>query len=272
MFEYSLKRSFLSDMGLYTRLVLFIVFVAFAMVFTDPITLSIILLVCIFLCVSAGMSLKQMLSTLKPLAVVFGFLFVFSAFTYSVENVRHDFARHIYFVLYESKFFTLSLSSGGMLFGLSFVLKMMVMMFASALLVFTSPMEEVLLFLEKIGFPYQIGLMLSIALRFIPTLSKEVVQIQEAQKARGAGFKHKGGAKQAVKGTIPLFVPMIVSSIRRSDTMAMSMISRGYGFSKKRTQLVELPVKLSDIIYIFILVGVASLLLFANAKFGLGVL
>jgi energy-coupling factor transport system permease protein len=272
MFEFSRKQTILSKMGLYARLVLFGAFVAIAMIYTDPIALAVMLMVCIFLCLLAGMSLKQMLSTTKPLLTVFGFLFLFSSFTYSVNNVNHEYARHVYFTLYDSKFMTVALSSGGMLFGVSFVFKMMVMMFASALLVYTSPMEEILLFLEKIGFPYQIGLMMSIALRFIPTLSKEVAQIQEAQKARGAGFKRKGGTKQAVKGTIPLFVPMIVSSIRRSDTMAMSMISRGYGFSKHRTQLATISMNVLDIFYILILIGITSFLLFAKTKLGLGVL
>ena len=272
MFEFSRKITFLSQMGLFARLALFSVFVALAMVFTDPITLAAILLVCVLLCILAGMSLKKMLSTLKPLLSVFGFLFLFSAFTFNVDNVMHDYARHVYLTVYQSKFLDIALTSGGMLFGFSFALKMMVMMFASALLIFTSPIEEILLFLEKIGLPYQIGLMMSIALRFIPTLSKEVSQIQEAQKARGAGIKQKGGTRQAVKGTIPLFVPMIVSSIRRSDTMAMSMISRGYGFKNHRTQLVSLSLNILDVIYILVLVGIASFLFYSKARFGLGVL
>lgn len=272
MFEYSRKESFLSEMGLYTRLALFIVFVIMAMVFTDPILLGAILLVCILLCVIAGMSLGQMFSTLKPLAMIFGFLFLFSSLTFSIDHVQHSYAKIVYFSIFQSKFMDVALTSGGMLFGLSFVLKMMIMMFSSALLVFTSPMEEMLYFLERTGVPYQMGLMMSIALRFIPTLTREVTQIQEAQKARGAGYKHKGGARQSVQGTIPLFVPMIVSSIRRSDTMAMSMISRGYGYQKKRTQMVELPFTVQDGLYILALVGITSVLLYAKLKMGLGVL
>lgn len=270
MFEYSQKVTFLSKMGFYTRLLLFVVFIVLIMMFSSTTFLAWLLLVTTILCLIAGVSMKDLLSSLKPLSLVFFFIFIFTALSFDVSDVQHEYAQKVYFIIYEGKFITLSLTSGGMLAGLAFVIKMVIMMFSSALFVCTTPMEEILHFMEIIGMPYQLGLMMSIALRFFPTLTDEVSQIQQAQKARGAGVKHSGGTKQAIKGTIPLFVPMIVSSIRRSDTMAMSMISRGYGYKDSRTNLVTLTFDLMDVLYSIIIILILAILIWLKIKTGFG--
>ena len=270
MFEFSQKTTIISEMSFFTKLILFIVFIILSMVYSNPSILLIILIISIILCLIAGMSLPNLVSSLKPLLLIFILLFIFTSFTYDISNVRSELARRVFFTIYESRFLNIKLTSGGMLAGLAFVLKMAIMMFSSALFVFTTPMEEVLFFMEKIGLPYQLGLMMSIAMRFIPTLTNEVVQIQDAQKTRGAGIKHESGTKQAVKGTIPLFVPMIVSAIRKSDTMAMSMISRGYGYENKRTQIVELRFNLHDALISLLIILVSMTLIYYHIRLGFG--
>ena len=69
--------------------------------------------------------------------------------------------------------------------------------------------------------------MMTIALRFIPTLMDETDKIMKAQKARGADFE-SGGLIQKAKNLIPLLVPLFISSFRRADELAMAMEARGY--------------------------------------------
>lgn len=272
MFEYSTKQSIISELSLPTKALLFVFFVFLAMLISDPVVLFPILLVCIFLCIISGMSIGGLLSSIKPILLIFVFLFIFSAFTYNTDLAIHDYAKMVFFSIYDGKSIDIGLTSGGLLFGLGFVLKMLIMMYASALLAFTSPVEDLLYGLQKIGLPYQLGLMMTIAIRFIPTLTREVEQIQQAQRARGSMLVETKGPGQTIKNTVPLFVPMIVSSIRRSDTMAMSMVSRGFGFTNQRTVLVEITLMLKDYLFAIALVIATIALLYIRNRMGLGIL
>lgn len=260
-------------MNLYSKFAIFAGFVAVAMVFNSPLTLLPFFLLCLVLCMLSGVSAVSLLKTTKAVLSIFLFLFIFSAFIYDVNAAHSEAAKIIYFTLFKTKFVTIALTSGGMLTGLNFVLKMMIMIFAANFFSQTTSVEEMLFGLNRIGLPYQFGLMLSIALRFIPTLSKEVEQIQQAQKSRGASEKKKKGGKGAsVQGVIPLFVPMIVSSMRRSDTMAMSMTSRGYGFSNKRTQLLDIKFGFAQLLFCIFNIGILAVCIYLKQKYGIGVI
>lgn len=222
-----------------SKFVIFAALTTASMVLTDPLVLAAMLVACVALTLSAGVSRERLVSSLKPLALVMVLLFVFTAFTYDPSLARHDYARTTLLPIWEGGFLSIAVTTGGLLFGLSFVMKILTMMFASVYLIGTTPMEEILAALQKLGLPSAVGLIATVAFRFMPTMLDEVDTIKDAQRARGAGRAtgEDKKSKQAVKGTIPLFVPMIVSSMRRSDTMAMSMVSRGFGYSKRRTQM-----------------------------------
>ncbi|MEH7248097.1 energy-coupling factor transporter transmembrane component T [Neobacillus niacini] len=266
--------SFFKGMNLYSKFALFIGFVAVAIVINNPLHLLPVFFLVLIMCFSAGVSLKSMTNMIKGVSGIFLILFIFSSFIYDVTSAQTEMAKTVYFVLWETKFIDIGLTSGGMLTGANFILKMLIMIFASNLFSQTTTIEEMLFGLNRIGLPYQVGLMLSIALRFIPTLKKEVEQIQQAQKSRGASSKKKANGKKGavVKGVIPLFVPMIVSSMRRSDTMAMSMTSRGYGYTNKRTQLLDIKFGIPQLIFILIIIIVFALCLYAKSNYGIGVL
>jgi len=268
------KDPYLKRMNLYSKFAIFAGFVAVAMVFNNPFSQLPILLICLALCMAAGIKVKALLNTVKTVVSIFMILLVFSALIYNINSAHHEIAKQVYFVFFKTSFMTVSLTSGGILMGLNFIIKMMIMILAANLFSQTTTVEEMLFGLNRIGLPYQIGLMLSISLRFIPTLTKEVEQIQQAQKSRGASTKRnkKGGKRAVVQGIIPLFVPMIVSSMRRSDTMAMSMTSRGYGFSNKRTQLFDIKFRFAQLLFCLADICVVAACIYIKRKYGIGVL
>ena len=90
-------------------------------------------------------------------------------------------------------------------------------------------------------------MMMTIALRFIPTLMDETDKIMMAQKARGADFDN-GGLIQKAKSLIPLLVPLIVSSFRRADELAMAMESRAYRGGAGRTRMKQLKFSSNDLL------------------------
>lgn len=104
----------------------------------------------------------------------------------------------------------------------------------------TDGLESLLGPLKKLRLPvHELAMMMSIALRFIPTLIEETDKIMSAQKARGADFE-SGSIFQRAKALVPLLVPLFVSAFRRANDLAMAMEARCYRGGDHRTRLREL--------------------------------
>ena len=111
----------------------------------------------------------------------------------------------------------------------------------------TDGIERLLTPLQKIGVPtHEIAMMMSIALRFIPTLLEETDKIMKAQQARGADFE-SGNIFKRAKSLIPILVPLFVSAFRIAQDLAMAMEARCYRGGKGRTRLHEMKFKAKDI-------------------------
>ena len=101
-------------------------------------------------------------------------------------------------------------------------------------------MEKLLRPLKKLNFPvHELSMMMSIALRFIPTLIQETDKIISAQKARGADFD-SGNLIQKAKALIPILIPLFISSFRRAEELAIAMECRCYHGDEGRTSLRQL--------------------------------
>ena len=96
-------------------------------------------------------------------------------------------------------------------------------------------------------------MMMSIALRFIPTLIEETEKIMNAQKSRGADFSSGGLIKRA-KALIPILVPLFVSAFKRADELAVAMECRCYRGDKNRTKLVKLECRARDYLMLVVFV------------------
>lgn len=110
----------------------------------------------------------------------------------------------------------------------------------------TDGLESLLAPLNKIKFPvHELALMMSISLRFIPTLMQETDKIMKAQTARGVDFT-SGPIKDRIKAIIPLLIPLFVSSFKRAEELAVAMESRGYRGGEGRTKYRQLNWGLKD--------------------------
>lgn len=116
----------------------------------------------------------------------------------------------------------------------------------------TDGIERLLNPFKKIGLPaHELAMMMTIALRFIPTLIEETDKIMKAQKARGADFESGSIVKRA-KSLVPILVPLFVSSFRRAEDLATAMEARCYRGGEGRTRLKELHINKNDIIAIIV--------------------
>jgi energy-coupling factor transport system permease protein len=110
----------------------------------------------------------------------------------------------------------------------------------------TDGIESLLKPFKKIGVPaHELAMMMTIALRFIPTLMDETDKIMKAQMARGADFE-SGNLISRAKSLIPILVPLFISSFRRADELAMAMESRCYKGGEGRTRMKQLKITKRD--------------------------
>ncbi len=127
----------------------------------------------------------------------------------------------------------------------------------------TDGLENLLSPLKKIHLPvHELAMMMTIALRFIPTLIEETDKIMSAQRSRGADFE-SGNLIRRAKSLIPILVPLFISAFRRADELAVAMECRGYRGDVGRTRLKQLKMTVSDYLSfaVFILVSAAALVL-----------
>lgn len=123
-------------------------------------------------------------------------------------------------------------------------------------------LESLLSPLKKIHFPvHELALIMSIALRLIPTLIEETDKIINAQKARGAAFESRNPFKK-IKAMLPVLIPLFVSSFRRADDLADAMDSRCYRGAKGRTRMKTLHCHVGDILALLFWCAITVCILF----------
>jgi energy-coupling factor transport system permease protein len=129
----------------------------------------------------------------------------------------------------------------------------------------TDGIESILNPLKKIRLPvHEFAMMMSIALRFIPTLIEETDKIMSAQKARGADFETGGLIKRA-KAMLPILIPLFVSAFRRADELAIAMESRCYHGGEGRTRMKKLRMSASDFMALALGAALVAAVVFTNA-------
>ena len=214
-----------------TKLILVIVFIAALFLAVDWIGYAVMFAVTA-LCVRVStIKLKSLLKGLKPLIFIILLTGILNLF-YTKEGT----------VLFDWWIFTVT--TGGIKRAFLMVVRIMLLICGTLLLTYTtSPLaltdglEMLLSPLKKIKVPvHEMSMMMSMALRFIPTLIEETDKIMSAQKARGADFS-TGKLTDRARALLPLLVPLFVSSFRRADELAVAMESRCYHGGEGRTRM-----------------------------------
>jgi len=145
-----------------------------------------------------------------------------------------------------------------------FIRFVLIIFFSTLLTLTTTPLsladgiESGLAPLKRLKVPvHEIGLMLSMSLRFVPTLMDDTTRIMNAQRARGVDF-NEGNLIQKVNSVIPILIPLFASSFKRADALATAMEARGYQGGEGRTKYRVLEWKLPDTcaVIVMILLGV----------------
>lgn len=211
--------------------------------------------------VLSRISLSYFLKGLRPMIGLILFTVIFQMFFTP--------GSHVLFSFWIFKVSTESLINSVYIF-----FRFILIIFMSTILTLTTPpltladgIETGLAPLKKIKVPvHELGLMLSISLRFIPTLMDDTTMIMNAQKARGMDFG-EGSLIQKIKSVIPILIPLFVSSFRRADDLAIAMESRGYQGGDGRTKYRQLKWAKKDSLLVFSIFAMAGLLILWNSFF-----
>ena len=124
----------------------------------------------------------------------------------------------------------------------------------------TLGIEHLLSPFKRIGFPtHEVAMMISIALRFIPTLLEETQRIMKAQASRGVEFS-EGSLKEKILSIVSLIIPLFISAFQRAEDLANAMESRNYNPEAKRTRYKQLIWKISDTISFACVIMICSVL------------
>lgn len=259
--QYFLGNSFLHRMDARMKIVL--TFALIIAIFVCKSIPSLLLMVAItaFLVAVSSVPFKMVLKSVKPIAIIVIFTGILNLF-YVTGGTS----------LFEWKF--IHITTKGIYTAVFMAVRIICLVVISSLLTYTTTPTMLTDAIERLLSPLKIfkipvhtlAMMMTLALRFIPTLIEEIDRISNAQKARGADLD-SGGLVEKVKALIPIIVPLFVSSIRRAYELADAMDCRCYVGGDGRTRMKQMKLKGSDFVSLLVTAVLIAGLILLNHYF-----
>ena len=211
----------------------------------------------LFIILVSGLPFMLVLKSVKPLLFIIVLTLVLHAVMGQGEHV-----------LYQWNF--IKVTEEGLQLGVQMAMRLILLLMISSILTFTtSPIvltdgiEALLRPFRVVGVPaHELAMMMTIALRFIPTLMEETDRIIKAQTARGADFSG-GNLLVRAKNMLPILVPLFISAFRRADDLAVAMEARCYRGGEGRTRMHQLAYRSGDVmafVFAFAMIGLLAFL------------
>lgn len=179
----------------------------------------------------SGVPVRSVVKSIKPILILLIFTTALNLFFVSEGEVLVE-------------WWIFRITEGGLIFAAKMILRLLLLVMGASLLTLTTTpvdlthaIEKLLKPLNVVHFPvHELALIMSITLRFIPSLMDETDRIIRAQKARGADFE-SGNIFKRAKAFIPILIPLLIGAFKRADELAVAMDSRCYRGAKGRTKM-----------------------------------
>lgn len=248
--------SFVHKLDPRAKLVFVFTFIIVVFLANNIVTYSLLLAFTLFVILMSRIRLYFLINGLKPVIILMVFTFLLHVLFTREGDLLLDWG---FLKVYEE----------GLKQGIFISVRFLVLVFITSILTLTtSPIsitdgiETLLNPLKKIKLPvHELALMMSISLRFIPTLMDETDKIMKAQMARGSDLS-AGPIKDRLKAVVPLLVPLFVSAFKRAEDLATAMEVRGYRGGEGRTRYRQLKWNFRDTFSLLVLAAMAALLFF----------
>lgn len=240
--QYYPTQSFVHKLDPRLKLLFLIAYIVMLFVAKSFYSLALCAVILFAAIIAARVPIGSVLRSVKGILFILIFTSVLNIFFHGGERL-----------LWEWKIFHIYLE--GIIFAVFLMLRLFFLVMASSILTLTTTPVSLTDGLESLLFPltlikipvHVLALIMSIALRFIPTLMDETNRIISAQKARGAGFD-SGNLFKRVKAMIPVLIPLLISAFRRAEELGDAMDARCYSCGKKRTKYKKLRFGWRDLI------------------------
>lgn len=248
--------SFIHRLDARAKLVFVFLFIAVVFIANSWITYGILLLFTLFIIQLSKIRLYFLINGLKPVVILIIFTFLLHLI-FTREGA----------IIFEWKF--IKIYEEGLRQGIFISIRFFVLVILTSILTLTTTpisitdaLETLLNPLKKWKLPvHELALMMSISLRFIPTLMDETDKIMKAQMARGSDMT-TGSMKERMNAIVPLLIPLFVSAFKRAEDLATAMEVRGYKGGEGRTRYRKLEWATRDTIIIFALIVLAAVLVY----------
>ena len=243
MGQYIPGKSFLHKLDARVKIILSIVYMLLLFMSWNYLSIISVTLSVVLLTLLSGVSVKEYFRGTKV-------VIVFTLFS-ALLNIFYGEGEPIFTLGF------VSITENGIKSSIIVALRIVDLILVSSMLMFTTSPNDISFAIEKLISPLryfhvntqEIAMMMTIALRFIPTLLEETNKIINAQKSRGADFENGNIVKRA-KAMLPILMPLFVSSFRRAYQLAMAMDCRCYDSSKNRTRMKTLKMGSKDVLSI----------------------
>lgn len=210
----------------------------------------------------SGISLRMILKSLKPILPII----LFTA-ALNILFVKGDSEPLLTFWIFEIHYEGIEISVFMIVRIIFLIIGMSLLTYTTSPIVLTDAIESLMSPLRKIKFPvHELAMMMTIALRFIPTLVEETDKIMMAQKARGASLD-SGGLLKRAKSLVPILIPLFVSAFKRANELATAMECRCYKGGEGRTRLRTLKATRLDFCITMITLCVFGFVIINNIAF-----
>ena len=255
--QYYPSNSFVHKLDPRVKLLFLIAYILMLFVSKTFYGLALCALIMLIAIIAARVPLGSVLRSVKGIIVILIFTSALNVFFHGGERLLWH-------------WWIINIHVEGIIFAVFLMLRLFLLVMGSALLTLTTTPVNLTDGIESLLFPltlikipvHVLALIMSIALRFIPTLMDETNRIISAQKARGASFD-TGNIFKRVKALVPVLIPLLISAFRRAEELGDAMDVRCYSSGKKRTKYKKLKLTARDIApVVFAAVMIAGVILF----------
>ena len=223
------------------KLVLTVAFIVFTFVSQNAVALMVTGAALAVFIAATKIPIKMFIKTLKPIIPIIIITSVLNALYVSSGDTLVS-------------FWKITITTGGVTTAVYMSVRICILIMCSSILTYTTSPTELTDAIERLFSPlkaikvdvHSLAMMMTIALRFIPTLIEEAEKIMNAQKARGADLEN-GKLKDRVKALIPILIPLLISAVRRAYELAEAMECRCYSGGEGRTRMKQMHLKSCDL-------------------------
>lgn len=242
------------------KIVIAIFYMILVFMVQAPIPMIVLCLLTLAMIILSRVPIHYVLNSIKPILFILVFAFAINLFTVKGETWL--------------ELGPLTLTDQGVYTALRMAARLILLILSTTLFLTltTTPilvadaMEKLLDPLRKIGFPaHEMAMMMSIALRFVPTLLEETDKIMKAQSSRGADYD-TGGLIAKARGLVSVLIPLFVSAFKRAEDLAVAMEARCYRGGEGRTRLKIMKLQRLDLVFALTMLVASAIVLFLQFR------